>query len=252
MAKIKWDHKGKEYELTEVLIDGNGKIGKGVWHFSTLPGLEDYFSEKWDLAVKGTCPCNCEKCYGMRGNYCFKSTKDALAIRTFIAREDLEFLKAEIIREIRKHKIKAVRVHATGDFFSKEYVQMWIDIAIECSETVFWTYTKAEGKGFDSELEMFNSLPNCNIVPSVIKDFGFNFGHIDYLLRVFKSLKAEGKDPYICPCGTDKNQHCNNCKGCSANKYVLFVEHSTEYKAEKDALYPTLQEIIRNQKSMTI
>ena len=35
-----------------------------------------------------------------------------------------------------------------------------------------------------------------------------------------------------------------------SNKYVLFVEHSTEYKAEKDPLFPVLRAVVESQQSM--
>ena len=56
-----------------------------------------------------------------------------------------------------------------------------------------------------------------------------------------------GKSVYICRCGVDKNQHCTNCKGCSKNDYVLFIEHSTDYKAENDPCFNELKEIIERQ-----
>ena len=82
---------------------------------------------------------------------------------------------------------------------------------------------------------------------SVIHGFGYNFGHCGYILTVYKALKEQGKDVYICRCGVDKEQHCVNCKGCSKNEYVLFIEHSTEYKAELDPLYEEVKRIIESQ-----
>ena len=71
----------------------------------------------------------------------------------------------------------------------------------------------------------------------------------DYELKAseYKALTAQGKNVYICRCGIDKNQHCTNCKGCSKNEYVLFVEHSTDYKAEADADFAELKAIIEAQ-----
>ena len=60
-------------------------------------------------------------------------------------------------------------------------------------------------------------------------------------------LKQAGKNVYICRCGIDKNQHCEGCKVCATYKYVLFVEHSTGYNAEKDPLFRKLCEIVDNQ-----
>lgn len=240
MAKLTWNG----YEIPELLVDGNSKIGKGVYHFSTLPGTVEYTHTKYNFTVKGTCPCDCKGCYGMSGNYRFSSVKNALAMRTLIARTDLDFMINEIDTEIKKHHIKYVRIHATGDFFSKEYVLAWAEIIRRNPDCTFWTYTKTSFP----ELEEIKRQPNANIVNSIIPGKGFNFGHIDYIIDIYESLKANGEIPYICPCGTDKNQHCNNCHGCTEHKYVLFVEHSTGYKAESDTRYIDIKALIESQK----
>lgn len=245
--KIEWNG----FQINELVVDGNAKIGKGVGHFSTLAGTDEYTHSEYGFAVKGTCPCNCVGCYGQRGNYCFRTVRDALAMRTFIARTDLYFLESELIIEIKKHKFQYFRIHATGDFFGREYVEMWQRVVRACGEVKFWTYTKAYGLGFDDALNSLNSEPNCNIVDSVIKGHGFNFGHCDYLIKVFDALLEQGEQPYICPCGIDKNQHCNNCTGCATHKYVLFVEHSTSYKAEKDPDIVKISDIINKQREAT-
>ena len=112
---------------------------------------------------------------------------------------------------------------------------------------VFWqTYTKSYGHGFDNELNALNALENVNIVKSIVPGCGFNFGHCNYILDTYYKLISEGEKPFICRCGIDKNQHCNNCTKCSTCKYVLFIEHSTEYKAEKDPCFETIKKVIEN------
>ena len=234
-----------------LLVDGNDKIGKtdkkrgldGVFHFSTVPGtfLYDVTINGKSFTVKGTCPCNCKGCYAMSGNYT-RYGYDNVAWRTVIAREYTDFMVKAIIAQINVEGIKMCRIHASGDFFNDEYIAAWQEIVKACSGCVFWSYTK------NSNAESaFDNYSNINIVKSVIKGYGFNFGKIEYILKVYKALKESGKSVYICRCGIDKNQHCNTCKGCSNHDYVLFTEHSTDYKAEKDPLYETIKEIIEQQ-----
>lgn len=90
-------------------------------------------------------------------------------------------------------------------------------------------------------------MKNANIVKSVIPGIGFNFGHCDYIINAYYTLKELGKSVYICKCGIDKNQHCERCGVCATYEYVLFIEHSTGYNAEKDPLYNKLCEIVNNQ-----
>ena len=91
-----------------------------------------------------------------------------------------------------------------------------------------------------------------NVVKSIIPGKGFNFGHCDYILGLYEFLRKTGKKVYICKCGIDKNQHCVNCGACRTCDYVLFLEHSTEYKAENDPLFPVLKGIVESQKDITL
>ena len=230
--------------ISPLLIDGNAKLGKGVWTFSTRPGAVDHAAtvNGEAVTVRGTCPCTCKGCYAMTGFYRFSSTVNALALRTILAREYVDFTRRAITAQIIADDIKLLRIHAAGDFFGREYVEMWREIVKASPACLFWTYTK------NREAEAaFDDLSNINIVHSIIPGKGFNFGHCDYILRVYEELKAAGNSVYICRCGVDKNQHCTNCKGCASHDFVLFIEHSTAYKAEEDPDFPALREIIEAQ-----
>lgn len=230
--------------INPLLVDGNAKLGKGVWTFSTLPTNETFsvsINNK-DYSIKGTCPCHCKGCYATSGFYNMPSVLKSNAIKTVLAREYMDFVERAIMAQIEADNIKFLRIHASGDFFSIEYIEMWRRIAKACTACIFWTYTKNP-----DAVNMFEGFENANIVKSVIHGFGFNFGKCGYILKVYKALKEQGKKVYICRCGIDKNQHCTNCKGCSKNDYVLFIEHSTDYKAEADPLFPELKAIIEAQ-----
>lgn len=227
-----------------LLVNGNEKIGKGVYHFSTLPGTMTYtvMVNGKEYIVKGTCACNCVGCYAMSGNYNYPSVRNALGIRTLIARNDAYFMYRAIMAQIEAENINAIRIHASGDFVSYEYRWTWQKIVSNNPHVNFWTYTKIA----DAEKD-FDAFSNANIVKSVIPGIGFNFGHCDYIINTYNVLVNANKSVHVCRCGIDKNQHCVNCKGCSKNEYVLFIEHSTDYVAEKDASFSTLKSIIDNQ-----
>ena len=237
-----------------LLVDGNAKIGKGSFHFSTLPTNQIFSVVINGLSydVKGTCPCSCVGCYATKGNYRFQSVKAALAFRTILARDYMSFVENAIKAQIEADNIKLCRIHAAGDFFSLEYAEMWKRIAQAFPDTIFWTYTK--NKPCE---KIFDGLVNANIVKSVIKVNGingFNFGPCDYIMHCYQVLKKAGKKVHICFCGIEKAaqiepKHCTNCKGCSENEYVLFIEHSTDYQAEKDPLFPELVKLVLSQDS---
>ena len=227
------------------LVKGNSKIGANVWHASTLPTNKEIKIKVGDeyITYKGTCPMTCEGCYACKGNYKYNAIKYVLMMRTRLLREHMDIYFYLVWAQIQVESIKLLRVHASGDFVPNE-PKGWKKIFESFPNLKGWTYTKFEIK---DDIKELNEVKNFNIVDSIIKGCGFNFGHIDYILNVYEKLKNDGKQVYICRCGIDKNQHCETCGGCANNENVLFIEHSTEYKALKDPLFPTIKELIESQ-----
>ena len=230
--------------MPPVLVKGNEKIGN-VWHFSTLPGSKEYnvtIASGETVTMCGTCAGNCENGYCMVGRYAMANVQNSLANKTVLAREHLAFLNAAIRAQIKADKIDKVRIHVTGDFFSREYLDMWIGIVRDFPGVTFWTYTKeaAAEKAFDC-------FDNANIVKSNIPGIGYNFGHIDYVIAIYNMLKDIGKSVYICRCGTDDKQHCDTCTACAKCEYVLFGEHGTDYNLKADPRYNEFSAIVDGQ-----
>lgn len=219
--------------ISELLKEGNSKTGKRVYTWSMTPG------------TKGTCICDCIGCYAETGFYQMENVKKALALNTSIVNDDVNFFYHAVSAQLETIGTGEIRIHAAGDFHTKnpqEYANTWYRIVKENPSFLFWTYTKM--KEYET---LFDSLPNGNIVKSVIDGIGFNFGHCGYIIDTYKKLKAMNASVYICRCGIDKNQHCENCGHCGKAQFVLFIEHSTAYKAEQDARYQELRELIESQ-----
>lgn len=235
--------------VTELLQDGgNTKLGKSVYTWSTLAGTKTYHVNinGLELDVKGTCKCNCEGCYAQLGRFRTPSVVNALAIRTVLMREHTEWthnaIKAQIEYELQDNEEGIeLRISASGDIENMA-IPVWQDVKKSFAEMVTWSYTKNK----DAE-NMFDGFDNANIVKSIIPGHGVNFGHCGYVIDTYKALKAAGKKVYICRCGIDKSQHCERCGVCATYEYVLFVEHSTSYRAEKDPRYNELVELINAQ-----
>lgn len=239
--------------INPLLINGNSKLGQGVWTFSTLAANVDYTAEinGEKVVVRGTCPCKCPGCYACNGCYKFHSTINSLARKTVLVRKHLDFVRRAILAQIIADKIAILRIHASGDFAigseseNESYLNMWCDVIAANPAVVFWTYTKVTA--FESAFDRFN---NANIVKSLIdcgSIKGLNYGKAGYLIALYKALKAAGKNVYICRCGVDKEQHCTNCHGCAINDYVLFLEHGTVYKPEEDPDYPAFIALVESQ-----
>lgn len=245
-GKTTWHIKTPIGHMPPVLVNGNDKIGRGVFHFSTLAGDLEYnvtLANGENVTMRGTCAGTCENGYCVAGHYKRRqSVKNSLANKTELAREYPDFLKAAIMAQIKADKIKFVRIHVTGDFFSRDYLNMWRDIIRANPSTTFWTYTKETAAE-----TAFDDLPNANIVKSNVADIGYNFGHVDYIIDIYNFLRDMGKTVYICRCGIDKNQHCANCTACAKCEHVLFIEHSTGYNAAKDPRYNEIVDMINAQ-----
>lgn len=236
--------------INPLLVNGNEKIGIGCYHFSMLPGTGVYTAEinGMIIAEKGTCVCDCIGCYAKTGNYNFPSVKKSLIIKTWLVRNDLDFVYNAICAQIEAENILYCRIHASGDFDNNlKYGFMWLKIAAKFPGIKFWTYTKI--KRFET---LFDGVENANIVKSVVPGIGINYGHCDYIINTYNELVNRGKKVHVCKCGIDKEQHCINCAGCSENEYVLFIEHSTEYRADQDSKYNAVKQLILSQEKTEI
>lgn len=218
--------------IRPLLKEGNDKTGTRCYTFSLPAGTD------------GTCIMDCPDCYAKTGFYKTATVKASNKRNQMLVENYLEFVHQAILAQIQADKIEMVRIHASGDFHtvnSADYTKMWTDTVNACPGVRFWTYTKMQ------DLEtLFDACRNANIVPSILPhDIGLNYGTCEYLLEAYRLMQAHGITPHICRCGIDENQHCENCAGCSKNKYVLFVKHSAEdYDAKKDPLLPEIARII--------
>lgn len=202
--------------------------------------------------MTGTCNRLCPDCYACNGRYKMPSNKNANAWRTFAARYHQDWLKNTIICQInwgkRGKALSLIRVHISGDFFSTEYIQMWIEIEEACLDTRFWAYTKNE----EAEIS-FDALERFNIIRSLIPSVGMNYGKCAHIIEAYEKLTAMGIKTHICRCAIDKEQHCDNCKACSELMYVLFLLHGDRnYNPEEDPDYERLVALIESQPSMIV
>lgn len=179
--------------ICELLKEGNDKTGKAVYTFSLLPGTKEYKAtvNGKEYTEKGSCACNCQGCYAKTGHYNHETTIRSMSINTYLVNNHIDFVKACISAQLKYIGRGEVRIHAAGDFNTKypeEYANMWKEIASKFNTFRFWTYTKV--KKFET---LFDCLKNANIVKSVIPGIGFNFGHCDYIINAYYTLREAGK-----------------------------------------------------------
>lgn len=214
--------------IPELLKTGNVKTGRAV--------------KTWSMSTS-TCPCHCKGCYAETGCYRFANVRAALDRHADLARRALSFVENALRAQLSTFPAGTeIRIHAAGDFFSAEYVEMWRGIVKDFPALKFWTYTK-----YAPAVGAFDEFPNGNIVKSIVPGVGLNFGHCDYIANAYDKMKAAGMDVHICKCGIDPAHHCAGCAACSNHEFVLFIEHSTAYKAANDPALDRVRAIIAEQ-----
>ena len=110
------------------------ELGVRVFNF----GIPAYKSASGKL----TCPMadGCVKfCYAKKGAYIWSNVKPAFEKRYELSKTD-DFIDA-MNDEIKRKKPDYVRVHDSGDYYSKAYLQKWIEIAIHNPDVKFYSYT---------------------------------------------------------------------------------------------------------------
>ena len=111
-------------------------LGVRVFNF----GIPAYKSASGKL----TCPFadECVKfCYARKGAYIWGNVKPAFEKRYELSKTD-QFVGA-MYNEIVKKKPDYIRVHDSGDYYSKAYLKKWIDIALLFPEVKFYSYTNS-------------------------------------------------------------------------------------------------------------
>lgn len=109
-------------------------LGLRVFNF----GIPAYKSASGKL----TCPMadSCVKfCYAKKGAYIWSNVKPAFEKRYQLTKTD-QFVDA-MNAEIAKKKPDYVRVHDSGDYYSRAYLKKWIQIAIHNPSVRFYSYT---------------------------------------------------------------------------------------------------------------
>ena len=115
------------------LSDGNTKLKKsGIVSFNLIPIVH--------CPLAGACKAFC---YATVGQQAFASgvKRRAAAFKATLSPTFVQDMHAEIARW--KRKVKAIRVHDSGDFYSMEYLQDWLEIARLNPDVQFYAYSKS-------------------------------------------------------------------------------------------------------------
>lgn len=189
----------------------------------------------WDLPTIVTCKNACQNCYAIKPERIYKNTRIMRAYHLAIvlmAMDNkrkykflLKYLQNEIKEHVKSYKMPVVRIHSAGDFFSKKYLQFWLQVILNNKACNFYTYSKILS---NDEIDIINKImSNFNIVKSLINGKFINFGNDDYLQKIKNILEKDKQNYYICKYGTKEDHEtcmgtCTKCLKCSN---VLFYQH---------------------------
>jgi len=201
----------KMKNLRLIKINGNEKLKKGgIAYFSLPPGPP---------VCKMACPsCYAMKFFKMRP----KVRKNYIASYKASRRKDFVDIISKQIAKL-QNRIFAIRVHDSGDFYSQEYINKWVEIAKRFPTIKFFTYTK---RMQDFNFAEMLKLPNFALIDSL--KFGIlNYGPRERMIELVKRTGA-----YLCPailthgkitCGNG----CDICidKNKGERKGVFFIKH---------------------------
>ena len=131
-----------------------------------------------------------------------------------------EFM-CEVIDLLKRRKNKLVRIHESGDFYSKNYISRWFTIASELTDYVFYAYTKR------------TDLFTRDVLSLKPKNFGLLYSvdgldKVEELPKGFDKIARVSSTETNCPAQSDKDVLCGvQCKKCFKGnvKEIVFLKH---------------------------
>lgn len=181
-------------------IGSNSKLGKGI--------------ASWNIPAVSTCPGrtqSCESvCYANKGLFKLQSRRYAEHYNLAESDTFVDIINAELATG----KIKAVRIHAAGDFYSSDYIRKWIDIIRANPSVKFWSYTRSWRTPLRLPLKKLAALPNLQLFASI--DNESRGEKIPTWLRRADLLEDFEKRPDYVQCPNQKNKKitCEKCTYC--------------------------------------
>jgi hypothetical protein len=170
--------------MDKKLLSQNGELRPdGIFNWS-LPAFAVKLNDGTNFNVCPNAGACASFCYARNGTYNFRNVKsrhiENLEYVLYHPEQWFEKMLAEVSKP--KMKGKYVRIHDAGDFFSKEYLELWLEIARKVPDVTFYCYTK--------EVAMFKEIvePNC---PNNFKYLYSMGGKQDHLIDKEKDRHAE-------------------------------------------------------------
>ena len=247
-----------------LLTQGNTELAADGIFTWTLPALATKLSDGRNLLVCPSAGACAQLCYARSGTYQFSNVKAAHVKNLEMVVNDLTgwerrmtnelvdsryhptYVHAPFFNKLDFEKLpeyalhwaiaggKAVRIHDSGDFFSREYYEAWRNIAKKIPYVLFYAYTK--------EVALTKSFPPLqNFI--LIYSMGGKQDHLvdkekDRHADVFPTLKALNRAGY-----TDQEHSDVLAALLPTTKIGIVANNIAHYKKKQgDATFASLQE----------
>lgn len=208
------------------LEPGNNKTGQSGTQFAAV--------FVWNLPAVSTCPGASAECL----RYCYNADERPKfpleRWRQNLAwfRKDPATLTDVILRQISNAPSPAaVRIHSSGDFFSRPYISFWRSIIERTDTTAFWAYTRSWlVASLWTDLESLRRLPNLQLFASWDTTMpppppGWRLS----IVTMNPEPPPAEREPRLlfCPEQIGRVSHCASCGFCMrpASGGVLFTLH---------------------------
>lgn len=127
-----------------VLLSTNSDLRRdGIFTWS-IPALAVKLSNGTNVKTCPNAGACATVCYARNGTYNFSNVKGRHTQNLEYVIEDPQGWFAQMLEEVSKPKMrgKHIRIHDAGDFFSQDYLEMWLRLARLVPEVTFYCYTK--------------------------------------------------------------------------------------------------------------
>jgi len=168
------------------------------------------------LEERATCPATCQEwlnCYGNNMHYAQRIAHGGELER--LLRLELEELQAKHRRGF------VVRLHVLGDFYSLDYVAMWLKAIIDLPALHVFGYTARDPHDDPIGKALWK------ISTYHFDRFAMRFSGVDLPLRGAVTInKGEASKHLVCPAQSGKTECCATCAFCFQSKRTIaFVRH---------------------------
>ena len=169
--------------LAKLLSQNSELRPDGIFNWS-IPALAAKLSDGRNFKTCPNAGACANVCYARNGTYNFSNVKARHTANLEYVLNDPQGWLGQMLAEVNHPSMrgKYVRIHDSGDFFSEEYLQMWLKIARLTPQVTFYCYTK--------EVSMFKKIvePRC---PSNFKYLYSLGGREDHLVDLENDRHAD-------------------------------------------------------------